>query len=130
MAPEFGVRLVMLGGRRTAKLTPLLATPPTVTTTFPVDAPAGTDTMMVVAAQFMGVAMVPLKVTVLLPWVEPKFRPEIVTVVPDAPEAGLSPVILGPVPPEPAADLKAATAAPQLSDAPSDALAEIFPATD
>jgi len=130
MAPEFGVTLEMLGGMKTIKFTALLAKLPTVTITLPVEAPAGTGTMMVVAAQFMGVAMVPLKVTVLLPWVEPKFRPEIVTVVPTAPEAGLSPVILGPVPPEPAADLKAATVAPQLSDAPSDALAEIFPATD
>lgn len=39
-APEVGFTLVMLG--TTPKLTPLLATPPTVTTTFPVVAPAGT----------------------------------------------------------------------------------------
>lgn len=128
MAPEFGVRLVMLGGRRTAKLTPLLAKPPTVTTTFPVDAPAGTTTMMVVAVQFMGVAMVPLKVTVLDPWVEPKFRPEMVTEVPTAPEAGLMLVMLGPVAPPPLAALNAANAAAQMSEVPSDALAEALPA--
>src|SRR5260370_5555141 len=34
--PDVGLKLVMLGpGTVTAKLTPLLATPPTVTTTFP-----------------------------------------------------------------------------------------------
>jgi hypothetical protein len=66
-APELGVRLVMLGGTSTVKLTPLLATPPTVTTTLPVAAPAGTGTAMLVALQLVGVADVPLKVIVLLP---------------------------------------------------------------
>ena len=43
MIPDVGLRLVMLGaGTVTVKLTPLLATPPTVTTTFPVVAPLGT----------------------------------------------------------------------------------------
>ena len=46
---------------------PLLATPPTVTTTLPVVAPAGTGTTMLVADQVVGVAVVPLKVTVLVP---------------------------------------------------------------
>ena len=41
-AAEVGDRLVMLGAATTVKLTPLLALPPTVTTTFPVVAPVGT----------------------------------------------------------------------------------------
>lgn len=65
--PEFGVRLVMLGGMRTVKLTPLLATPPTATTTLPVVAPAGTGAVMLVALQAVGVAVVPLNFTVLVP---------------------------------------------------------------
>ena len=43
--PEVGLRLVMLGVRITVKATPLLGTPPTVTTAGPVVAPAGTGTM-------------------------------------------------------------------------------------
>ena len=63
--PEGGDRLVMCGV--TVKLTALLATPPTVTTTLPVVAPLGTGTTMEAALQLVGVAAVPLKVTVLLP---------------------------------------------------------------
>ena len=37
--------------------TPLLATPPTLTTTLPVLAPAGTDTTMLVALQLVTVAV-------------------------------------------------------------------------
>jgi hypothetical protein len=74
--PEVGERLVMLG--ITVKLTPLLAWPPTVTTTEPVVAPLGTGTAMLVVLQLVGVALVPLKVTVLLPWGDPKFNPVIV----------------------------------------------------
>ena len=51
----------------TVKLTPLLANPPTVTTTLPVVAPLGTDARMLVALQFVGVATVPLNVIVLAP---------------------------------------------------------------
>src|SRR5260370_8611407 len=99
MAPEFGVRLVMVGGTRTVKLTPLLADPPTVTTTLPVVAPVGTGTTMLVVFQLVGAALVPLNVMVLVPWGEPKFAPEIVTVEPTTPDAGLMLVILGPPPP-------------------------------
>jgi hypothetical protein len=77
------------------KLTPLLATPPTVTTTLPVAAPAGTGTVIEVAPQFVGVPAVPLKVTVLAPWLDPKLFPLIVTEVPPAPLAGDRLVILG-----------------------------------
>lgn len=56
-------------------MTPLLATPETVTTTFPVVAPVGTGTLIELAPQLEGVAAVPLKVTVLVPWLDPKLVP-------------------------------------------------------
>jgi hypothetical protein len=66
---------------------PLLAAPNTVTTTLPVVAPAGTVTVMLVAPQALAVpADVPLKVTVLVPCVVPKFVPVMVIDVPPAPE--------------------------------------------
>lgn len=55
------------GGGSTVKLTPLLATPATVTTTLPVVAPAGTGATMLLALQLVGVAVVPLNVSLLLP---------------------------------------------------------------
>jgi len=94
--PDVGFRLVMLGvGTVTVKLTPLLAAPPTVTTTFPVVAPAGTVALMLVALQAVGVAATPLSLTVLVPWVAPKFAPAIVTDVPTNPEVGFRLVMLG-----------------------------------
>ena len=77
------------------KLTPLLATPHTVTTTFPVVAPLGTGATMLVALQLVGVAAVPLNLTVLVPCVVPKFVPVIVTDVPTVPEVGDKVVMLG-----------------------------------
>jgi hypothetical protein len=76
-APVVGERLVMLGAETTVKLFPLLAVLETVTTTFPVVAPVGTVATMLVALQVVAVAEVPLNFTVLLPWGEPKFVPEI-----------------------------------------------------
>ena len=76
----------------TVKLTPLLATPPTVTTTFPVVAPFGTGATILVALQLVGVAAVRLNVTV--PAV-PKLVPVMVTTVPTGPEDGLRFVIFG-----------------------------------
>jgi len=86
--PVVGDRLVMLGGTRTVKVDPLLARPPTVTTTLPVVAPAGTGTTMLVADQLVGVAAVPLNVTVLEPCAAPKFEPVMVTSVPTGPLVG------------------------------------------
>jgi hypothetical protein len=97
--PEVGDRLVMLGADDTVKLTPLLATPPTVTTTFPVVAPVGTDVARLVALQLVTVAAVPLNVTVLVPWVDPKLVPVMVTAVPTGPEVGDRLVMVGVVPP-------------------------------
>ena len=66
-APELGDRVVMVGGATTAKLTPALATLATVTTTFPVVAPTGTATLILVSLQVVGVAVVPLNLTMLVP---------------------------------------------------------------
>jgi hypothetical protein len=95
--PDVGFRLVMLGtGTVTRKLTPLLATPPTVTTTLPEVAPAGTAVTMLVALQLVAVAVAPLNVTVLVPCAVPKFAPLIATDVPTSPEVGFKLVMLGP----------------------------------
>jgi hypothetical protein len=109
----------------TVKATPLLATPFTVTTTFPVVAPVGTDVAMLVALQLVVVAAAPLNVTVP---VDPRFVPVIVTAVPTDPEVGDRLVMLGVVPPPLAAGLNAARSAAQLSAVPSVALAEAAPA--
>jgi hypothetical protein len=84
----------------TLNATPLLGTPPTVTTTLPVMAPAGTCAVMLVALQPVGIAVVPLNLTVLLdPFVAPKFVPVIATEVPTGPKVGLRLVMLGAVEP-------------------------------
>jgi hypothetical protein len=74
---------------------PLLATPPTVTVTFPVVAPAGTVAAILVADHDVGVAVTPLNETVLVPWVAPKLVPVIVTAVPTTPLVGDSAVMAG-----------------------------------
>jgi len=78
------------------KLVPLLASPPTVTTTGPVVAPDGTGATTLVSDQLVGVAAVPLNVTELLPWVAPKLEPLIVTNAAIEPEEGERLLILGP----------------------------------
>src|SRR5467141_1656505 len=85
------------GPLATVKLTPLLATPPTVTTTLPVVAPLGTAAVMLAALQLVAVAVVPLNFTALVPCVAPKFAPAIVTDAPTNPEAGFKLVLLGTV---------------------------------
>jgi hypothetical protein len=82
----------------TMKVTPLLATPPTVTTTLPTVAPLGTGATILVLLQLVGVASVPLNATVLVPCVDPKPAPTIVTKVPTGPEVGDRLVMLGPEP--------------------------------
>jgi len=74
---------------------PLLDTPLAFTTTFPVVAPEGTGTTILVALQLVGVASVPLNVTVLVPWVVPKFAPVIVIDVPATPDVADKLLILG-----------------------------------
>lgn len=85
----------MLGVGKTVKLTPLLSTPLAWTTTLPVVAPVGTGALILVALQLVGVAVVPLNLTVLLPCVLPKFDPAIVTEVPTAPDVGDRLLMLG-----------------------------------
>lgn len=96
IGPDTGLMLDMFGGGVTVKGSPLLAIPPTVTTKFPVVAPAGTGTSILVAVQFVGVPAVPLNVTVLVPWVAPKFVPTMVTTAPTGPCVKPSDVRLGP----------------------------------
>lgn len=96
--PEEGLTVVIAGTGGGVVVTvngmPLLANPPTVTTTLPVVAPAGTVTTMLVGLQLVTVAGVPLKVTVPP---DPKFDPLMVTVVPTIPELGLRPLMTGAV---------------------------------
>jgi hypothetical protein len=84
-APVVIDRLEMLGAETTVKLDPLLFTPLANTTTFPVVAPLGTVTAMLVALQLVTVAALLLNSTVPDPCVEPKFVPVIVTAAPTAP---------------------------------------------
>ena len=74
---------------------PLLGTLSTVTTTFPVVVPAGTVVVRLVAVQLVTVAAIPLNATVLVPCVDPKFVPVMVTAAPTAPDVGFRLVIVG-----------------------------------
>lgn len=82
--PLVGDRLVMWGV--TVNEIPLLAFPPTVATTIPVVAAAGTGHVMVVAVQFVGLQLAPLKANVLAPCAAAKPVPVTVTPVPTGPE--------------------------------------------
>jgi hypothetical protein len=66
----------------TANGTPLLPAVPTVTTTLPVVAPAGTGAVMLAFVHWVGVAAVPLNVNVPA---APKLVPMIVTGLPNWP---------------------------------------------
>lgn len=50
--------------------------------------PDGTVNAIEVLLQLVGLTLLPANVTVLPPWVEPKFEPEIVTEVPGPPDVG------------------------------------------
>jgi len=127
--PEVGLMPEMLGAGTTVKVIPLLGTPPTVTTTGPEVAPAGTEVMMLVALQFDTMAEVPLNVTVLVPCDEPKLVPVIVTGTPTAPLVWLKLAMVG-VGPAPFAGLKDARTAPHALEADNVAEAEVVPAAD
>jgi hypothetical protein len=77
----------------TVKFIPLLALPPTVTITGPVVADTGTGVTMFVVLQLVGAAAPPLNVTILVPCVDPKPVPLMVTEFPTEPELGDRPVI-------------------------------------
>ena len=94
IGPDEGERLLILGDV-TVKFEPLLATPEMVTTTLPLDALLGTGTAICVLLQLVGLAVVPLNVTVLDPCVAPKLDPLMVTDVPLGPDVGERPLIAG-----------------------------------
>jgi hypothetical protein len=94
-AAEDGDRLLIIGAGTTVNAAPALDTPPTVTTTLPVVAPVGTGATIEVALQLVGVAAVPLNVTVLVPCVAPKFVPAIVTGVPTPADDGDKALMVG-----------------------------------
>jgi hypothetical protein len=94
--PKVGETDEMLGPvELTVKGSRLLGAPPTVTTIFPLVAPLGTGTDMLVLLQLMGVAAVPLKVTVLVPCVAPKLAPFKSTTAPTTPAPGENVLITG-----------------------------------
>ena len=91
--------VVITGADVTVNVTPLLARPPTVTTTLPVVAPVGATATIEVELQLViEVAVVPLNFTALEPCVDPKFVPVIVTDVPTGPDVGDSSVTVGVAP--------------------------------
>jgi hypothetical protein len=92
--PEAGLKLAMFGCV-TVKVTPLLATPPTVTTTGPVVAPVGTVAPTLVGLQLVTSAATPLNETVGTPCPANRFVPVIITGVAYAPDDGLRLVMLG-----------------------------------
>jgi hypothetical protein len=94
-APLAGESDVMLGPGVTVKVTPLLVVPPATIVTGPVVAPAGTGTRMLESLQLVGVAVVPLNFTRLVPCGMPKPEPAIVTAVLTVPEVGVSKEMLG-----------------------------------
>jgi hypothetical protein len=83
--PDDGEIPVIISEGVTTNSTGLLAPPFTVTITFPVVAPVGTGTVIVVALQLVGVAVAPAKVTVLAPCAVPRLVPVIVTGIPITP---------------------------------------------
>ena len=61
-----------------------------MTTKLPLDVPLGTGTTIWVLLQLVGLAAVPLNMTLLDPCVEPKLAPMIAIEVPIDPDAGES----------------------------------------
>lgn len=98
MVPEIWQFVVQVRTVNWVALLVAVATPSTVTMTFPVPvAPAGTVTVMLVGLQLVGVAVTPLTVTVLDPCacVVPKFVPVMVIGDPTGPEFWLRIVMAG-----------------------------------
>jgi hypothetical protein len=94
--PELGLMAVTLNPEETVKLNALLAIPLAVRITLPVVAPEGTAAMISPSLQFVAVAAVPLNLRVLVPWLDPKPAPVIVTVAPIPPAVGERLVTPGP----------------------------------
>jgi hypothetical protein len=92
--PEISERLVITGV--TTKIAVLLTRPFTVTeTTVLPGARLGTNTLRLLLVQLEGVTATPPKLTVLVPWLEPKLLPAIVTELPTGPDDGVRLVIPG-----------------------------------
>jgi hypothetical protein len=92
-APVFVERPLIVGVKRTVNGEPALAIPLTVTTTLPV--PVAFDGIVATICVLLQLVIeaaivVPGKVTVLVPCVEPKFVPVMVIEEPTVPEAGWS----------------------------------------
>src|SRR5258708_29234966 len=72
-----------------------LVTEFTTTTTGPVvTLPAGTAEIELLVQELIDAVGTPLKVTALLPWLQPKLFPEIKTGEPETPEVGFRPEIV------------------------------------
>jgi len=83
-APEVGETLAILGAETTVKLDPLLATPDTVTTTFPVVAPLGTVATILCCAPTRRRRCCRIKLDCAASLRPPKVRPVMVTEAPTA----------------------------------------------
>jgi hypothetical protein len=91
--PLLGVKLAIVGGLMTVKLPALLAVPAEVVTLIdPLEAPAGTVAVIVVAEFTVKLALVPLNRTALAPV---KFVPLMLTLVPTGPLPGVKLEIVG-----------------------------------
>jgi hypothetical protein len=75
--------------------TPLLVTASSVTVTGPLVAPGGTTSVTLASLQDLVLATTPLIWTVLLPWLEPKPEPLIVTIPPTEAAGGVKLLIVG-----------------------------------
>jgi hypothetical protein len=96
--PALGARLLMLGSEdETVKRTLLLFPPPTETSRSPVEAPAGTATVIDVSVELMGLANSSGLKTTWGDWVPPavKLLPVITTVAPTGPEVADKLVMTG-----------------------------------
>lgn len=95
-APSEGVKAEMVGVSNTLKGDPLETVSPfSVNEIVPVDAPAGTEVVILVEVEAVTTAATPLNSTTLLDGVVLKLFPEIIIVAPTAPLAGLNPDIDG-----------------------------------
>lgn len=95
-APSEGVKVEIVGVSNTLKGEPLdTVSPFSVNEILPVDAPTGTEVVMLVEVEAVTTAATPLNSTTLLDGVVLKLFPEIITVAPTAPLVGLNPVIDG-----------------------------------
>jgi hypothetical protein len=95
IVPVVGAMAVMAGGSR-VKSIPLEVPTGVVTVTFPVLVPEGTAHLMDVSVhEVQLVTAGPLKETVEVPWVGPKYLPVIVTTVPIVPVVGAMAVMVG-----------------------------------